>query len=658
MNDTQLVLSSPSPSLYTISGSIRILLDNKQARMMLRSQLKYEETNGIIIIESDKGIDYIARIVKLVARYIAAEVVFDEKTNEDIKDYKEREYKFDEFSHKAKDVKNNIVDKAEFQDFVDVLDEKMQNRHLYKLQLLSAYHLAFSQNACNFSVPGAGKTSIVYGAYTYLKNKADSDLKHVDKLLIIGPLSSFGPWEKEYEECFGRKATCKRLSGQISLEQKKQYFYGNTAELNLISYPSVVSVKEELTYFLRNNKVMVVLDEAHKIKNTNGGITALTIKDIARWCSSRVVLTGTPAPNGYEDLYNLFHFIWPQTNVIRYNVGQLKDMSKNGTDDERVDKVMENVSPYFIRICKKDLGLPPVTENAPIIVPMKEAQRRIYDFIEQRFVDEVNKDKLTGELHSILVRAKMMRLQQVSTNPAMLRIPLSQFKCEYEDNFESVEAEDSAIMSDIMRFYKDEVPAKYEECLKLIKDIISRGEKVIVWVIFISNIKSFSNYLSEQGIDNRVLYGETPIAFEGMDEEDYSLTREAIVNEFHNPDSAYKVIIANPFAVAESISLHKACHNAIYMERSFNCAHFLQSKDRIHRYGLDKDVKTNYYYLLSQDSVDETIDDRLRIKEKRMLDIIESMPIPLFKNAEADGDMDDIKAILTDYVKRKARATI
>ena len=58
MNDTQLVLSSPSPSLYTISGSIRILLDNKQARMMLRSQLKYEETNGIIIIETEDGMRY------------------------------------------------------------------------------------------------------------------------------------------------------------------------------------------------------------------------------------------------------------------------------------------------------------------------------------------------------------------------------------------------------------------------------------------------------------------------------------------------------------------------------------------------------------------------------------------------------------------------
>ena len=50
----------------------------------------------------------------------------------------------------------------------------------------------------------------------------------------------------------------------------------------------------------------------------------------------------------------------------------------------------------------------------------------------------------------------------------------------------------------------------------------------------------------------------------------------------------------------------------------------------------------------------------MREKEKRMLEIIESMPIPLFDNAlDEDGDDNDIKAILSDYVKRKARtATI
>lgn len=78
----------------------------------------------------------------------------------------------------------------------------------------------------------------------------------------------------------------------------------------------------------------------------------------------------------------------------------------------------------------------------------------------------------------------------------------------------------------------------------------------------------------------------------------------------------------------------------------------MQSKDRIHRYGLGEDVITNYYYLLSADSVDLTIHERLAEKERRLLDIIESMPIPLFDNTLEDGGDDDIKAVLRDYARR------
>ena len=80
--------------------------------------------------------------------------------------------------------------------------------------------------------------------------------------------------------------------------------------------------------------------------------------------------------------------------------------------------------------------------------------------------------------------------------------------------------------------------------------------------------------------------------------------------------------------------------------------HFVQSKDRIHRYGLAPGTETNYYYILSRDTIDETIDTRLLEKEQRMTDIMESMPIPLFDNIyEGLGD-DDIKALIRDYVRR------
>ena len=88
------------------------------------------------------------------------------------------------------------------------------------------------------------------------------------------------------------------------------------------------------------------------------------------------------------------------------------------------------------------------------------------------------------------------------------------------------------------------------------------------------------------------------------------------------------------------------------MERSFNAAHFIQSKDRIHRYGLKPGTETNYYYLLSEDSIDSVINDRLIAKETRLREIIESMPIPLFSNVELETGDDDIKALIAEYVSR------
>ena len=138
--------------------------------------------------------------------------------------------------------------------------------------------------------------------------------------------------------------------------------------------------------------------------------------------------------------------------------------------------------------------------------------------------------------------------------------------------------------------------------------------------------------------------------------EEQLITRERIIRDFHNPDCSYKVIIANPFAVSESISLHKACHYAIYIERSFNAAHFVQSKDRIHRFGLKPSDETHYYYILAKDSIDETINTRLEEKEIRMTEIMESMPIPLFENINQDLGNEDIKALIRDYVRRTKKS--
>lgn len=643
-----------STNRFILQGNINPFLDDSRSMLYVKRFL-----SGLVIenqieipYESNQAEEILKKIQKILDRSHYQYIMTDKVTKILIHYFRDEEV-FAKFSTEARSIRNNELEgqrTIQFRDFSRLLSTELRGRTLYPLQLLSAFHLAFSQNSCNFSVPGSGKTSIVYGAYSYLKSLPEEDPKKVNKLLVVGPLSSFGPWEDEYFDCFGREPSVKRISGNVPPDERTYHFYSsNPAEITLISYFSVYRVMEDLIFFLKKHKVMVILDEAHKIKNVEGGVIASSVLEISKFARSRVVLTGTPVPNGYQDLFNLFKFIWPSKNIIPFNTYQLAQLSDKPIQNQ-VDELTDAISPYFIRIRKKDLGIPDPKEHQPIIVPMGETQKEIYDFIENKYMGYfINQSNAGSSFADVMSRARLIRLMQASTNPALLEKPLDDyFKDEGLSN--ALFLDDSSVLRNIRNYYSHEIPPKFTVAKDLIETIIRDQGKVVVWVTFIKNIEDLSAYLTLNGIPNRTIYGATPI--ESNEDDEFSETRESIIRDFHDPESDFKVLVANPFAVSESISLHKVCHNAIYLERTFNAAHFLQSKDRIHRYGLQPTDVINYYYLLSDNNVDISIDEALRNKEKRMLDIIEHEEIPLLQRLE-DNYSDDVNLLIRNYVNNR-----
>ncbi|WP_406660240.1 DEAD/DEAH box helicase [Methanolobus sp. ZRKC3] len=643
-------------SEYVLSGDVENALSDISVKSFLfnflHASVKDENTIRVPFKEDDKE-SVLKKIHKLLSRYGLSED-HTQKMDKVMDDFYREEQNFKIFAKKAEEIKANRCDKDDFKKFSDSLIKYLPERTLYPLQLLSAYHLAFSQNSCNFSVPGAGKTSVVYGAYAYLKSLPDDDPKKVDKILVVGPLSSFGPWENEFEECFGRNPSSKRLLGTFSREQKVDYLYSmETSELTLIGYQGLINLVDEVAAFLRMNKVMVVLDEAHKIKNVEGGIIAQSALALSRYCRSRVILTGTPLPNGFQDLHNLFKFIWPTNDIIGYNMSQLKKMSSN-LSDKRIPSLINNISPYYIRIKKTDLGIPAPIEHEPISVKMGQIQREIYEFIENKYIASLQGETQSLSFRNNITRAKIVRLMQAATNPALLQKPLEEYYRE-QGLSDNLMLDDSEFLSKISNYNHLEKPAKFVAIKECIMPMIADGKKVVIWTIFVQNILDLMSYLNEIGISSKAIYGEVPVDNDENDEN--ADTRESIIRDFHNPDSSFKVLLANPFSVSESISLHKACHIAIYLERNFNAGQFIQSKDRIHRYGLKPNDETHYYYLTSEQSIDETIHDRLIFKEKRMNEAIESQAIPLFFNVLNEELADqDIRKLIDDYVERNSKS--
>ena len=641
----KITLSLPDGQEFIqIAGDVDALRKDRRMAMSLKRIDPSFDPNTMRVAIAGRDVTELLQALHDALSKRGYEDTNDENADAALQRFFDEQRKFSEFSEKARLIRNNDCDVEDFEAFTRSLEENLPGRQLYPLQLLSAYHLAFSQNAANFSVPGAGKTTIVYGSYAYLHNLPEGNWKRIEALVVVGPLSSFQPWEDEYEACFKKRPVVVRLDGTMGLTDKKNYLLsGKPADLTLVSYGSLDSLRRYLAAFLEKCTAMLVLDEAHKIKNTAGGTWATAALSLASHASARVVLTGTPAPNGYEDLYNLFEFIWPKRNVSRFQVNQLADMSKS-EEDERIPRLLHNIEPYYLRIRKSDLQLPPI-DNRPLqLVDMSPLHRKIYDELEYLYVEGLINSNLDDDRTRSSAFAKIIRLMQAASNPIVL------LRAHFSSDNDLTLPDNMLEM--IQLFSKTEVPAKFKVAKDVVEQSLVNGEKILVWTHFISTLETMEQYLKGAGIDAKTLYGGTPTG-EYCEEDEATLqTREAIIKEFNDPESSLRVVIANPAAVAESISLHHACHTALYLERGFNAAQYLQSRDRIHRYGLSEGVVTTYYKLACRDTIDEVVDERLLMKEERMMRVVESSTIPLFDNVLDDFGVEDIKALIKSYVRR------
>ena len=104
------------------------------------------------------------------------------------------------------------------------------------------------------------------------------------------------------------------------------------------------------------------------------------------------------------------------------------------------------------------------------------------------------------------------------------------------------------------------------------------------------------------------------------------------------------------------VSLHQACHDAVYLDRTFNAGQYLQSLDRIHRLGLPAGVETRITFLVCEHTIDEAVDQRVRVKAERLSEMLEdpnlvTMALPdeeSYGNWIDEGDLDLLFAHLTD----------
>lgn len=480
------------------------------------------------------------------------------------------------------------------------LEDTRFRRELRPFQLRDLRRLLALPHAANFSVPGAGKTCVTYALY-----EAERSNGRVDQMLVVAPLSAFRAWEREADESLNPTPRIDRYDGQIDLR----------AEVVLTGYQRLLTSYDDLAGWALSGRTHVILDEAHRMKRGWEGAWGTTCLNLAYTAQRRDILTGTPAPNHPTDLEALLDFLWPSQGHHL-----LPEQAKsNNPSIHATREISERIGPLFVRTQKSELGLadPILT---PIRVPLQGLQRQIYDALLDRYSGLFHLSR-RDQIDLAQMGEIVMYLLEAATNPALLVTGSSSYEPDQFQHPPLPVTEDSELRQLLENYPDYETPPKFVELGARIKRNADMGRKTLIWTNFVANILTLKRELA--GYKPALVYGGVPAGRKAQADE---RSREEEIERFrHDPDC--QVLLANPAATAEGISLHDVCHDAIYLERTFNAGQYLQSLDRIHRLGLPDDQDTRISFLITEETIDEVVHSRIDEKAERLGQLLDDPDI-------------------------------
>jgi SNF2 family DNA or RNA helicase len=454
-------------------------------------------------------------------------------------------------------------------------------RDLRKFQIRDVQRLIALSNGANFSVPGAGKTTVTIAVHLLTKQENQH-------LFVVAPKAAFPAWKGIIDECIKIDApnnNTEQFTVLDSNEFETDRLLRSGSSRFLMSYDLLVRQQSVISTYMARQKVHLVLDESHRMKAGLASQRGAFLINISSLPVRRDILSGTPMPQSASDLASQLRFLWPGSGL---DLQISRGIAPRTVLGER-----------YVRTTKQELGLPPVKRYFYNIT-MASGQLALYSVVKNEALRQLsNAINHRGENPDYLsARKSVMRLLQLSVNPTLA--------------LQGIIKDDYSIESGIVdKVIEEGTSEKMRAVASHARKLAKEGRKVVIWTIFTGSILDLETLLAD--LNPVSLYG----AVASGDASD-SQTREGRLLRFHQ-DPSCMVMIANPAAAGEGISLHEVCHEAIYLDRSYVATHYLQSIDRIHRLGLGADEITNIHIYQTKapagiGSIDYSVSRRLRMK--------------------------------------------
>ena len=443
---------------------------------------------------------------------------------------------------------------------------------------VAAMTLPDSPGLCVFDEQGAGKTVTFIFAFDLLMER-----DHADAAIIVAPKSMIGEWPKDLERFRGDIYRTSVLTGTA---REKRRLLAEGADIFVTNFETAVSMERELRALMRarTGRTVLAIDESFFIKSLDAKRTR-ALRRLREWAGRAYVLCGTPAPNSPSDLVQQFSLV-----DFGYCFEGVDLPADRALSAPAVQSAIEKRG-LFLRHLKTDV-LPelPLKRFQRVLVSMAEEQARLYRATLDGLVTDAEAVDDTGFVKRRTgFLARRAALLQICSNP-----------------------------KGVSETYR-ETPAKLAALDALVGELVGRQrEKLVVWSFYTASVEAIAQRYARYGV----------VRYDGSVSE-VGARRDAVLR--FQEDDETMVFVANPAAAGAGLTLHRA-RVAIYESLSNQAAHYLQSLDRIHRRGQDRDVE--YVVMLCDGTIEVSEYDRLVQKEQAAQDLLgDQVDTPITREA-------------------------
>ena len=402
-----------------------------------------------------------------------------------------------------------------------------------------------------FMEMGTGKTKVSIDILSLWLERG-----YIGGALIVCPKAVVINWEREiavHSPLPAEKRRTASLRGELKkkLETFEQSRY--VAQFFVTNYATLLQ-DIPLDALVSTRRLAIVLDESTGIK-THSAKTSKGAHRLGRLADHKLILTGTPITQGPLDSFSQFLFLDPGiTGHHSYFSFKAEFAMVGGYQGREIvgyknlDRLVQRLQPHMYRVLKRDCLDLPEKVYRTVEVEAGAKQRKVYNELKEENIAEVDGYTITTPV----TLAKMTRLAQI-TSGYLPKID------EYGHEVGIIEFE---------------VP-KVDAAEELVEEAVEGGQKVIVWVRFIHELKMLEKRLERFGV----------VTYHGAVKDDQ---RQQNVDKFQT-DPAVRVFIGQIQTGGIAITL-TAASVELYVSNTFALVDRLQSEDRAHRIGQKRSV--------------------------------------------------------------------